>query len=477
MSIIQSVDNQVLKEIASFIPHFFKILYKPNNDNDVFIIERVKYRLFGFNEGVISPSLESEFTQHGQIYCTNIPDCDNCPVNKFCHHFRNESQEKLKFNNDVKFIDLFCGAGGLSIGLEKFGLSPVLALDFNEQSIQTYKLNRPFLNEEEVIVDDIIEYVDSHEIPKVSVVVGGPPCQGFSNANKQSVPDDKRNYLYKKFIDVVRLSEASLIVMENVEGILKFEKYIENDFSKIGFSVKPYILNTKDFGYPQNRKRVFWFGYKTNNIFEFEQLATIFETNIKKTLSKSKFGLMDAIGDLPKLEAKTLRNNTDVENEKWGFTITENKVKATEYSQLINSNPYPFLLNHKSKYNNDRDIEIYSRLQQGEGSDAKSIDDINPYKNRNAIFKDKFFKLRANEPSKTITAHMYYDCHMYIHPTQARGLTPREAARVQGFPDDYFFTGSPNEWYRQIGNAVSPLIARNIGQGIRAVIDFINDLK
>ena len=131
------------------------------------------------------------------------------------------------------------------------------------------------------------------------------------------------------------------------------------------------------------------------------------------------------------------------------------------------------ILNHKSKYNNDRDIQIYSILEQGEKSDAKSIQHINPYKNRDKIFKDKFYKLNFNVPSKTITAHMYYDCHMYIHPTQARGLTPREAARIQGFPDDYLFLGSPNEWYRQIGNAVSPILARYIGMKLAEILDRI----
>jgi DNA (cytosine-5)-methyltransferase 1 len=112
-------------------------------------------------------------------------------------------------------------------------------------------------------------------------------------------------------------------------------------------------------------------------------------------------------------------------------------------------------------------------LRPGEKSDAESIQEINPYKNRASIFRDKFDKLLADEPCKAITAHMYYDCNMYIHPYQARGLTPREAARVQGFPDDYLFLGSPNEWYRQIGNAVSPLMARVLASGLKQVLERI----
>ena len=145
---------------------------------------------------------------------------------------------------------------------------------------------------------------------------------------------------------------------------------------------------------------------------------------------------------------------------------------SSEYVQLINDGldrKLP-LLNHRSKYNNERDIQIYETLKPGEKSDAESIQEINPYKNRSEIFRDKFDKLVADEPCKAITAHMYYDCNMYIHPYQARGLTPREAARVQGFPDDYLFLGSPNEWYRQIGNAVSPLMARVLADALKKVL-------
>ena len=145
------------------------------------------------------------------------------------------------------------------------------------------------------------------------------------------------------------------------------------------------------------------------------------------------------------------------------------------YVQLVNRGlPQRVpLLNHRSKYNNDRDIQIYQLLRPGEKSDAESIQEINPYKSRADIFRDKCDKLLADEPCKAITAHMYYDCNMYIHPYQARGLTPREAARVQGFPDDYLFLGSPNEWYRQIGNAVSPLMARVLASGLKQVLERI----
>ena len=163
---------------------------------------------------------------------------------------------------------------------------------------------------------------------------------------------------------------------------------------------------------------------------------------------------------MPILKPKNIKNKTNLENDLYGYTAKKFEYKNTLYSKLINGNiNNKFLLNHKTKYNNLRDTKIYSLLKPGENSTAKSIKHLMPYRRREKIFKDKFYKLDFNKKCKTITSHMYYDCHMYIHPNQARGLTPREAARVQGFPDNYYFCGGTNEWYRQIGNSVSPLIS------------------
>lgn len=130
-----------------------------------------------------------------------------------------------------------------------------------------------------------------------------------------------------------------------------------------------------------------------------------------------------------------------------------------------------YVANHKARYNNDRDIEIYGRLYQGDKSDDPKIADIMPYTSRKDIFKDKYFKLEDNKICKTITAHMKFDCNMYIHPTQARGLTPREAARVQSCPDDYIFRGSYTKTYMQIGNAVPPLLGQALAKIIKAYLN------
>ena len=384
-------------------------------------------------------------------------------------------EEHRQFSYD--FIDLFCGAGGLSVGLEHEGFRPVAAVDNNKPAITTYKFNRPWLCTEDVHEGDIRELLSPAVFPKVPLIVGGPPCQGFSIANMHKRDDDDRNELYRFYVQSVDIARPAVFLMENVEGILKLYEIIKSDFDRIGYiTCDPLVLNTKDFGFPQSRKRAFIIGISGEYKDKAKDLYETFKETIESYKRNSKqFTLQDAIGDLPPLEAKTVKNATNQESALWGYTAAGMRTSDTDYARLVNEGlpDYLPLLNHKSKYNNERDIQIFQLLKQGEKSDAESIQDINPYKSRADIFKDKFHKLVADDPCKAMTAHMYYDCNMYIHPYQARGLTPREAARIQGFPDDYFFFGSPNEWYRQIGNAVSPLMARVLGHGLKVVLDRI----
>lgn len=389
-----------------------------------------------------------------------------------------EKFSKLEESFEFDFIDLFSGAGGLSVGLEQEGFRPIIAVDKDKSALTTYRFNRPWMSEENVIHEDIRDLVDCYQFPHVPVIVGGPPCQGFSVVNQHKKENDERNELYKFYVHAVSQAQPELFLMENVEGILQLYEHIKEDFEKVGFIVcRPLILSPKDFGFPQSRRRAFILGINMKHENIAESLFEVFKATIEEAATGIKYTLWDAICDLPALKAKTLKNATYSESAEWGYSFAGMTSSSTEYTQLINQGlpgEVP-LLNHRSKYNNERDIQIYSLLKPGEKSDAKSIQEINPYKNRADMFKDKFDKLVANEPCKTITAHMYYDCNMYIHPYQARGLTPREAARVQGFPDDYLFLGSPNEWYRQIGNAVSPLMARVLARGLKKVLKEIEE--
>ncbi len=378
---------------------------------------------------------------------------------------------------EYEFIDLFCGAGGLSVGLEQEGFRPIIATDKDRSAILTYRFNRPWLTDENIIHEDIRKLVHQDIFPHVPLIVGGPPCQGFSVVNKHKKENDERNELYKFYVHSVNQSRPNIFLMENVEGILRLYDEIEQDFRAIGYiTCTPLVLNAKDFGFPQSRKRAFILGINNQYGAIAGELYRVFSQAINAHLNEYHFTLGDAISDLPIIAAKTAKNATYTESRMWGYTFGGFLGVQSQYARLVNRGlPERLpLLNHRSKFNNDRDIQIFSLLKPGEKSDAESIQEINPYKSRADIFRDKFDKLLADEPCKAITAHMYYDCNMYIHPTQARGLSPREAARVQGFPDDYLFLGSPNEWYRQIGNAVSPLMARVLADGLKQVLERIN---
>ena len=252
-------------------------------------------------------------------------------------------------------------------------------------------------------------------------------------------------------------------LLENVKGMSKVADQVKETFLSIGYSVEFQLLKAQDYGVPQNRERLIFIG---NRIGIDNQL--IFDA-INKNKVTQQATLRQAIEDLKPLEASRLKNKTDIITAENGGVVTSAQpTTANAYIQQINPTPTPSLVvfNHQARYNNDRDIEIFGRLNEGDDSSNEKIADIMPYKSRSHIFKDKYFKLDETQVCKTITSHMRYDCNMYIHPREARGLSPREAARIQTFPDDFVFCGAQNSWYAQIGNAVPVKLAEAIGRGI-----------
>lgn len=371
-------------------------------------------------------------------------------------------------SEDFNFIDLFAGAGGLSLGLEQAGFNVVFANEINSVCAETYSYNRN-LSKKQVYIGDInslLANIDNYkeQFRNISLVCGGPPCQGFSMANRQRLIDDPRNKLYKSYLEFLSCVMPTFFIMENVKGMAKKIDEILNDFSfklENQYNVGYKILNAKDFGIPQNRERLIIIGNKigidTNQIFN----------DIDKYKKNNFVTLGDAILDLPSLTPNKYKNNTNFEDDNCGYFERTYKYTDTTFYRFINNGrKITKLYNHKSRYNNERDIKIFELLPQGCNSLHESIKDIMPYTRRNNIFKDKYFKLSQNNICKTITSHMKFDCNMYIHPTQARGLSPREAARVQTFPDDYVFKGPQNSWYMQIGNAVPVKLAEVIGKCI-----------
>ena len=397
--------------------------------------------------------------------------CEECVVSKWCNKFREKMQKLENDREGLVYADFFCGAGGLSWGFHRAGYKMSLANDIQECCVDTIALNHPEVPEKHVIAGDINDVLSKIEslsrFSTIDVVAGGPPCQGFSMANRQRLIDDPRNHLYKSFIRALDILKPKFFVMENVRGMLGVKEQIVQDFAAIGYTASAHLLNAKDFGVPQNRERVIFIGNRIgiNNEEIFERIFAVGK-GIKSRL------LSDALENMPQLKAKRIPNNTEVEDKESGFTFGPYSMMQNEYVQSINEGRNQLVLfNHKARYNNERDIEIFSRLTPGDNSADPKLADIMPYKRREKIFKDKYFKLEPDKPCKTITAHMKFDCNMYIHPSQARGLTPREAARIQSFPDDYYFRGSYTKTYMQVGNSVPPLLGEVIARAVKEAIE------
>ena len=417
-------------------------------------------------EGASSHSFVCGLSKLYDEYCGK-EKCAECSLSKYCNRNIKSKRENYDRNAPV-MIDLFCGAGGLSLGFTQEGFITSLANDIEPCCIDTYAHNHPETPRKNIILGDIKEVVDNIQdlmrFKTVDVMVGGPPCQGFSMANRQRLIDDPRNHLYKNYVRAVELVMPRFFVMENVKGMLSVADQVVEDFNAIGYEVSYRILNAKDYGVPQNRERLIYIGNRVG-IDNTKILDEICESS--KNIPKHVLG--DAIRGLRPLQASRKKNDTESYSQETGGKI-EPAIEANgnDYITYINQGRKCRLtFNHKARYNNDRDIEIFGRLYQGDKSDDPKIADIMPYARRNDIFKDKYFKLEENKVCKTITAHMKFDCNMYIHPTQARGLTPREAARVQSYPDDYFFRGAFTKTYMQIGNSVPPLLGRAIAAVVK----------
>lgn len=409
-----------------------------------------------------------------------VSDINSPYLMKYFASARNKEIIKQNKINHPRIIDLFCGSGGLSLGFNQLGFRTSFANDVDRDALRTYMFNRPgddannvVLGDITKIIDDIDHYMDLSS--EVDVIAGGPPCQGFSNANRQRVINDPRNILYKYFVKAIHKIKPKFFVMENVRGMMKVQDQIIKDFNysnDVEYSISCQIFNAKNFGVPQNRERLIFIGVRSDisDVVEKNSADIFMELNgmdIDKNVP-----LHLALEGLRPLEASTKKNSTVVGDDVSGYIIEKNNnSKDNAYIKKINMGKRNELVfNHKARFNNDRDIKIYGLMKQGDRSDSPRIKDIMPYKSRSDIFKDKYFKLKEDTICKTITAHMKFDCNMYIHPNQARGLTPREAARIQSYPDDYLFLGPYTKTYQQVGNSVPPLLSKSIAKKIYDIL-------
>lgn len=381
------------------------------------------------------------------------------------------------------FADFFAGAGGLSYGFTQAGFKVCFANDFEEVCVRTYRFNHPELSSEKVVngdIREIVDDIDSYINEDVDVVIGGPPCQGFSSANQQRIIDDPRNELYKYYVKAVSKILPKFVVMENVKGMLKVADQVVEDYANIqverngicySYIVAYKLLNSVDFSVAQNRERLIYIAIRSDIAKEKNITPQVlFEEIDSANQGNQHFLLRDALEAIKSLDAPRVKNTNEKDDDKTGKKIDVNLYCGNEnaYLKLINGGRVmPILYNHKARYVNDINYDIYRLLNQGDDASDPKIAEIMPYKHRLHCFKDKYYKLIADKPSRTITAHLRMDCHSHIHPFQIRALTPREAARCQSFPDDYVFLGAYLKTYMQIGNAVPCLMAKGIANVIK----------
>ena len=414
----------------------------------------------------------------------------------FVRQLSNE-QRMIEQNNEKRreaftLVDLFCGAGGLSLGFKQLGFKTLLANDFDNLCIETYKYNHPEIPSSKIICGDIRElswHIERYVSEDVDVVIGGPPCQGFSSANKHHrVIDDPRNELYKYFLISISKLAPKIVIMENVKGMLKVANQVVEDYQNIvvnqngksySYHVAYKLLNAADFSVAQNRERLIYIAIRSDMSENLNvRPENVFDMISNNNGKGNRYNLRDALEGVRKLEPPHIMNVGEVDTEESGRKIDANSYTGMEngYLQLINQErEIPLVYNHKARYCSLLNYEIYSRMKQGDDATSECIADIMPYKHRNDKFKDKYFRLCEDRPCRTITAHLRSDCHSHIHPTQARALTPREAARVQSFPDDYLFLGPYLKTYIQIGNAVPVVMARGIAQVVRQILEQAGD--
>lgn len=364
---------------------------------------------------------------------------------------------KKKYN----CIELFAGSGGLGTGFANAGFNIISANDVWKAAGETYTANHPNVK---YIVKDISkltgnELLDGTGFEKkdIDVIIGGPPCQGFSTLGKRFI-DDPRNKLFKEYVRLVNDIKPKFFVMENVVGILSMENgnVLENilkSFNEIGYKLEYKILNAAEYGVPQQRERTIFIGTRTNVKIRYPK-KTHTLTNEKGLIPA--LTLWDAIGDLPQDDAKEIKKY--------------NKEPQNDYQRKMRSGALE-LVNHKPSTHSKKAINMMKYIPMGKSAwDVKSIipSEFMP----TSGYGNTYARLNANEPGMTITRNFAcISSSRCIHPYLNRGLTAREAARIQSYPDNYIFKGSKTDIHLQIGNSVPPILAEKIANIVSELLD------
>lgn len=343
-----------------------------------------------------------------------------------------------------KVIDLFAGVGGLSLGFEQHGFDVVLANEYDTAIATAYQLNH---KNTKMIVGDItnlnLQEVFGKYKGKIDVIIGGPPCQGFSQKGKRKTIHDERNFLFKYYVAVVELVKPRYFVMENVPNLLSAQGgYFRNEiielFHSMCYSLNMGVLNAADYGVPQNRKRAVIIGKMDGNAPE-----------LPAPLNK-KVTIWDAISDLAYLQSGEGKEEQEYKNE-----------PQSEYQKKLRCES-SILYNHVATKHSKLALERLALIPPNAGKEVLPKEHLTK-----SIYSGTWTRMRKEEISVTITTRFDTPSSgKFTHPFLDRAITVREAARIQSFPDNFVFVGSKGSKMKQVGNAVPPLLAGAIAEVI-----------
>ena len=387
------------------------------------------------------------------------------------------------------FIDLFAGCGGLSEGFYKKGYKALLHLEIDSACCKTLSSRMRYYNyseseiENSVMNDDItreglIADMDQRINEPVDIIIGGPPCQAFSSVGRaqdpNSMDNDPRNYLFKNYLQILNHYKPKFFIFENVKGILTahpkgvkiFDLIIKkmSETYKVVSNPDTILLNAADYGVPQIRQRVILIGVRNDiDISPEEIYRNIVKTNSSDGKLPPYVTVRDAIMDLPKLQAG---EGEPVQK----YVMPQN---ASDYVKRIHAEG-DSINNHMARKHNDTDRERYRLLSENNWQ-LKDLQEIRPdlIHHDPKHFGNRYTVQEYDKPGKTVVAHLYKDGNLFIHPdsSQARTFTVREAARIQSFPDDFIFEGSRTDQFKQVGNAVPPIMAEAFAETLGKFLD------
>lgn len=397
----------------------------------------------------------------------------------------------------MNFLDLFSGCGGLTEGFHQENYKSVLHVDYDLPACETLRerlrdlgYNNDDINDS-VLCGDLTNTETQEKIDSlignktIDVLVGGPPCQSFSSVgraqDKNSMRNDPRNYLFKSYLDVLEKYLPKVFVFENVSGLLSakpggsliFPEIIEemSEYYNVCDEKETILLNSSHYGVPQVRKRVILIGVRKDLDFKskdvYDKISKThycpeMEKKGKTEGLKKYITVKEAIGDLPKLKPG-----------EGGEILKYNKTSLNPYVKNIRKNSKNEIYNHFARNHNPKDIERYYYLSKNEWQlKHLAVERPDLIHHDPKHFGNRYTVQYYNKPGKTIVAHLYKDGNLFIHPDykQSRTFTVREAARIQSFPDDFKFVGSRTNQFKQVGNAVPPLMAKEIAKAIKYFI-------